>query len=399
MLAGPTPDLIRDHHLGRASLARKNENWELLALILSALALIAALALGATLLSLVPLPHGFFRVFDFCRLQVAAISAAVIASILALGLVKNGAIEWAVWDLQTLALVMAVLAFVVQSAHILPFTGLWHKQTTRFLGGEADPCTLSILTSNVKQSNRDYQKVGALIERHTPDIAVFMEVDDDWVAALRPYLSDYSNCIEYPQDNSYGILFATRLETDKGSIQFLLNEHIPSVDVEVTLSNGQKARVFALHPEPPIPIRDTEARDAEILIVSELARDEERPVIVAGDLNDVAWSRTTRRFLRISRLLDPRRGRGLFNSFDARYWFLRWPLDHIFLSKHFELIEMKRLSFVGSDHFPMYYEVTLANTRQNQTPERAREDDLQESDEMIAAERRRDRPPVGEDWE
>jgi hypothetical protein len=56
-----------------------------------------------------------------------------------------------------------------------------------------------------------------------------------------------------------------------------------------------------------------------------------RPALVAGDLNDVAWSHTSRLFRRIAQMLDPRVGRGIYSTFHVRYWFLCWPLDHIFI--------------------------------------------------------------------
>jgi hypothetical protein len=56
-----------------------------------------------------------------------------------------------------------------------------------------------------------------------------------------------------------------------------------------------------------------------------------RPALVAGDLNDVAWSHTSRLFRRIAQMLDPRVRRGIYSTFHVRYWFLCWPLDHIFI--------------------------------------------------------------------
>jgi hypothetical protein len=46
-------------------------------------------------------------------------------------------------------------------------------------------------------------------------------------------------------------------------------------------------------------------------------------------------------------------GRGLINTFDTRSRILRYPLDHLFASPHFLLVELRRLPDIGSDHFPL----------------------------------------------
>ena len=62
----------------------------------------------------------------------------------------------------------------------------------------------------------------------------------------------------------------------------------------------------------------------------------------------------------ISRLLDPRVGRGFYSTFNANWPFIRFPLDHAFVSRHFRLTDFEVLPHMGSDHFPVFARLTLS---------------------------------------
>lgn len=344
-----------------------------------------------TLLPFVPLAHGAFRAFDFPRIQISVLAALLlIACLLALPWVP---VNWVV-----IAMLTAVL--LIQSWHIARFSLLWRHHSVDFKGEKDDVPIVRLLVSNVKQSNREYRHLLSLVEKIQPDIAIFIETDQDWVNAIEEVTGDYSHRVEQVLDNGYGMLLVSRFRLLDSKVRFLLNQEVPSIDTMVDHPQGGRFRLFSLHPEPPLVHKDTMGRDAEIVFAGKLVRHEDLPVIVCGDLNDVAWSRTTRRFLRLSQLLDPREGRGLFNTFDARYFFLRWPLDHVFHSPHFQLVSMARMPFVNSDHFPMFYEFALTGHEPGRISiDTAEDSDLEEAAELIDIEKRRDRRPAGHDWE
>jgi hypothetical protein len=104
--------------------------------------------------------------------------------------------------------------------------------------------------------------------------------------------------------------------------------------------------------------------------------------VVAGDLNDVAWSHTTTLFLRLSGLLDPRVGRGLYSTFNANIPWLRYPLDHVFHANCFTLIDLQRLEHIGSDHFPicitLHYEPAATAEQPPLAAEPRQEEEAQE---------------------
>jgi endonuclease/exonuclease/phosphatase (EEP) superfamily protein YafD len=237
---------------------------------------------------------------------------------------------------------------------VLPYTRLHPVEVKSVPEGKATRI-FKILTSNVLASNRHADCLIDLVKQHKPDILVTLESDSWWQKQLEVLEQDYPYTIKCPLDNLYGMHVYSRLPLENSTIEYLVEPDVPSMHTQIRLPCGARVRAHFVHPAPPSPTENEESaeRDAELLAVARSVADATFPVIVTGDLNDVAWSTTTRLFRKISGLLDPRIGRGMFNTFHAEHWFIRWPLDHLFHSHHFRVIRLQRLKLKGSDHFAL----------------------------------------------
>lgn len=320
------------------------------------IAVLVALILLATLLPFSRRPGWWIRDFDFPRLQIAFLALATLVAELSLLDLSDAASE---------ALVaITVGCLLYQAWWIFPYTRIYPNEVKAALGvDEAE--RIRILTANVLAPNRNAEGLIAMIREHRPDVFVTLESDAWWQARLDTLEKDYPYSMKCPLDNLYGMHVYSRLRLEDTAIQFLVEDDIPSMHALVVLESGRKVRMHFLHPAPPSPTEHDESteRDAELLVVAKSVAGLDTPVVVAGDLNDVAWSVTTRLFRKISGLLDPRIGRGMFNTFHAGIPFLRWPLDHLFHSKHFTLSFIRRLPKFGSDHFPMLVELAYDRKR------------------------------------
>src|SRR5690606_33497918 len=250
-----------------------------------------------------------------------------------------------------------IAALAYQLKMVLPYTFIWKKQVKQVKQDQLDPQRqISLIVSNVLTTNTQYHRLIEQIQKHQPDLVLTLETDQTWQNELSVIETDYPYSVPVPLDNLYGMHLYSKLKISDTEVKCILSDEIPSIHNTVTLRFGHPVQLYCLHPKPPSPTEaeDSKLRDAELLIVGDQIKDLDESCIVMGDLNDVAWSRTTRLFQRISGLLDPRVGRRYINTFHADYPLLRWSLDHVFHSRDFALVHMERLAHIGSDHFPIY---------------------------------------------
>lgn len=269
---------------------------------------------------------------------------------------------------------------------MLPYTRLARKLVQPSERARAES-SISLLFANVLMTNRDAATLREIIRAADPDIILAVETDDWWRDQLKEFERTHPYIVHQPQDNTYGMLFFSRYEVVSSKISFLIQDDIPSIHALVKMPSGDEVELHCLHPRPPFPTEDKRSteRDAEILLVGQHVKGKTIPVVVLGDLNDVAWSHTNNLFLKVSGLLDPRIGRGFYNTFHAGYPFIRFPLDHFFHSKHFRVIDFRRLGYFGSDHFPVFIKLSYEPDAKHQQIEfKADADDWAEADEKIA---------------
>ncbi|WP_339721110.1 endonuclease/exonuclease/phosphatase family protein [uncultured Paraglaciecola sp.] len=304
--------------------------------------------LGITLAPLLPSNHWLCRVWEFPRVQIAFLTICVLASSL-----------YITSPLLQIVLVMTnALVAIYQLAWIFPYTSLYPKQVPKAQATDSTQ-SIKILTSNVLMTNHSSEKLVDLISLHQPDVVITLETDDWWQNALVAIHSDYPYRVNRPLDNLYGMHLYSKFVLEDVKVMDLIEEGVPSMHCYLKMKDERRVKCHFLHPAPPSPTENDSAkpRDKELLLIAKEVANNTEPTIVTGDLNDVAWSPTTRAFRRISGLQDPRIGRGMFNTFHANYPVMRWPLDHIFHSQHFALASIQRLPSIDSDHFPLLSEL------------------------------------------
>ena len=332
------------------------------------------------LFSLMPLirnDYWTFRVFDYPRLQKLFLNLVTII-LYAFYFQVDEPFEIFVF----VALILNCAYLIYQ---IYPFS-FFAKKALHKRSFTDKKNEISIVSSNVYQDNRNTIGCLSVIGRQDPDIVLLLETDQYWYKGTEKLKEKYPHQVLVPLENTYGMLLYSKFKLVNPEVRYLVDDEIPSIITKVELPSGKLITLHCVHPTPPVPGENLYAteRDKELLLVAKEVKENPAPTIVVGDLNDVAWSHTTKLFTKISGTLDPRIGRGFFNTFHAKYPFLRFPLDHVFCTTDFKLVTMRRLENFNSDHFPIFIALQFEEQAdEHQEEPEADHEEIAEAEEKI----------------
>lgn len=263
--------------------------------------------------------------------------------------------------LECLSFAILLFAVFISGMKIFPFTK-FHRKLVPQIKIPDRANTLRILICNVYQPNQEYMALIELIKENTPDLIFLFETNKRWDDAMLILKDDYPYSIKSIQEDTYGLICYSKIKCEEATLQFINKNKIPSVNLLIHV-NGNRIRVLGLHPEPPAPgeASSSDPKDRELIraaVYLAKRQEEGEHTLLVGDLNDVAWSRTSLTFRKISGMTDPRIGRGFYATFPA-YFYFKIPLDHVFCSNKMGLVDYRTLDNIGSDHLPVLTEIQI----------------------------------------
>ncbi len=301
--------------------------------------------------------HWVFRVPEFMKIQILVLQGIVFsASIIFAD--KN---FW-MWLLNAVQFILILYHLYI----LIRYTKFYKKKEVKKKSSAS--ATVKVISANVYQFNKDFNKFHDLIRKYNPDIFITMESNADWEQANRKLEREYPFTEKVTLENTYGMHLYSKIPFVKSTVHFFVADDVPSIEARFKTADGHDFVVFAVHPPPPSPTEETTSkeRDGDLLCVAKKIKEHPVPSLVIGDFNTVAWSVTSILFRKTSELIDARVGRGIAATFHAKYWFFRVPLDLLFHSPEIFVEKLETLEHIGSDHFPILCEfhINLSDIKQ-----------------------------------
>ncbi|MEK6235872.1 MAG: endonuclease/exonuclease/phosphatase family protein [Planctomycetales bacterium] len=213
-------------------------------------------------------------------------------------------------------------------------------------------------TINVERDSGAYRSVEQFVREETPDILALQETRASWLDELAGLEKDYPYSVRHPLPGYFGLLLYSRVPIESHEIR-MLGGDVPVIMGKLRLED-ETLTVFVVHTRAPLgPVR-SQKNQQQLEELGEWAAAESGNVLLIGDFNTSGWSARFQDLTRKTGLRDSRKGFGVQPSWPTILPLIWIPIDHVLVSKRLVVRRREVGKSVGSDHFPVLVDFSLA---------------------------------------
>jgi len=263
------------------------------------------------------------------------------------------------WALGVVVVILALLrqwwplaaALLLLSPHLVCLS---YYAPVRTAVPAGDSAALQVVAFNVLRSNQRYEEVLGFLQESDADILLLVEVDEDWLAALRPLEKSHPHFRQIARSDNFGMAVYSRFPIRSHDETAVVPGQLPCMVTRIDW-DGRPLTVIGAHPYPPIGGSGARIRDEYLAQLGTLARQAsaDSEVIVLGDFNTTPWAHGFRDLLESGSLLDSGKYRGFHSTWKRRNPVFSLPLDHVLHSAGLETLDRWVGPDLGSDHRPV----------------------------------------------
>lgn len=254
------------------------------------------------------------------------------------------------WKRMNIKAVAAIALAVINYSLVLPF-----------YFGKPDAPTAKptrAMLMNILAINGNSDEVLEAIKNTDPDILVLEEFTPKWAEKLTVLDKTYPHKVSEPQTGCFGIILLSKHPLKTSKVIEVGDADVPTIVTDVYLPDGD-ITVIATHPLPPLSGSYSKFRNTQLAALPTVIQEQEKPVLLIGDLNASPWSSHFQTLEKESGLNNSMKGFGFQPSWPKQLPFFKIPIDHMLHSD--EIIIHNRMigQGVGSDHLPVIVDFSV----------------------------------------
>jgi endonuclease/exonuclease/phosphatase (EEP) superfamily protein YafD len=206
--------------------------------------------------------------------------------------------------------------------------------------------TFKVYSANLHISNDELSGLNKELQKMDPEMVLLLEVTPQHIDQIWPVIQKYPYRIEesFSGEREIGFVFLSKFP--------ILSNNVTRL--------SDICKFYGVHARRPDIRGFAERRDQFLRLAADL-KEQRLPVIVAGDFNSTPFSPIFRQLIAISGLRDSGVDFGWQPSWPTYVPFLWIPIDHVLLSPDVQVHNRATGSYIGSDHYPVFAELSIQN--------------------------------------